>query len=80
MAKYYRYNVPGFCVLEIRPSKENPSQYVLFGDDEAFRSYDSPKEAAHDVYLRETGYQVWDQLKLGPDNPLGLDEWELMGE
>lgn len=76
MSKYYRYKVPGFCVFEIRPSKENPTQYILFGDGEKLRTYENPKDAAHDVYLRKTGYLVWDQLNEGPDNPLGLGEWE----
>jgi hypothetical protein len=59
MSQYYRYNVRnGFCILEIRPDKENPTKYVLFGDGEAFKKYDSPKDAAQDVYLRETGHWV----------------------
>lgn len=76
VSKFYRYNVRnGFCILEIRQSKENPSQYILFGDGTAFRTYESPEDAARAVRLGETGYWVWDQLD-GPSNPLGLDEWE----
>jgi len=81
MSKYYRYVVRnGFCVLEIRPNKEIPSEFILYGDGEAFKKYGSPKDAAHDVFLRTTGYWVWDQLKDSPDNPLSLDEWEIIEE
>jgi hypothetical protein len=81
VTKFYRYNIRnGFCVLEIRPDKETPNKFVLFGDGEALKKYDSPKDAAQDVFLGKTGYLVWDQLKGGPDNPVGLDEWELLDE
>lgn len=73
----YRYSAPGgICVFEIRLSEENPLKYTLFADDQAIRNYSNPEDAAHDVFLRETGYLIWDQLSEGPDNPLSLNEWE----
>lgn len=81
MSKYYRYIVRnGFCILKIRPSKDNPSQFVLFGDGKSFRSYETPEDAFHDVNLHETGYWVWDQLKAEPSSPPRLDEWEVIEE
>ena len=81
MAKYYRYIVRGdFCTLEIRPNKENPSRFFLYGDGKKFGSYDSPEEASAAVLSRNTGYWVIDQLKDNPMNPASIDEWKIIEE
>ena len=81
MSKYYRYKIKeDFCILEIRQNKENPSQFVLYGDGKAFNTYDSPEEASAAVLSRNTGYWVIDQLKDNPMNPASIEEWEVIEE
>jgi hypothetical protein len=81
MAKYNRYKVRNdFCILEIRQEKENITQFVLYGDGKAIRTYESPEEASAAVLSRNTGYWVIDQLKDNPMNHASIDEWEVIEE
>jgi hypothetical protein len=73
MKKYYFYNYrSGQFIFEIRP---DGNKWTLFCDNQQFKTYEIPEEAAMDVSTGKTGYQLWD--KLDGEEPSNLSKWKI---
>ncbi len=52
-------------------------RYILMIDEKKLRTYNSPEEAADDVYMQATGYDKWDKQE-GITEPYDLSDWKQM--
>ena len=73
---YYYYNkFSQIGTFIISQNIKNPGKWNLIIDDKLIGVYRNPELAANAVYLKKTGYKLWDLLDPNPDNPYNLSKW-----